>query len=241
LPINCEENEINDEEGGVDMCKKLVVLCVALMLTSAVYAAEDPSINPLQINSWESGTLEAWTTHTGVSTLVPAATRGVTDGSYSMQILGPGMTWWAENADLDLAVLDPEGGIQAFVDHHYFSVDITVYQDEWVMDTTVGWTTAPAVQLLLNPGSGQWWAIGTFQLGQPLNGDVTTTVTWDYITYRNQIGNYQGVMKLILQFVDYGYLGASFYVDNAVLSGTPEPTTIALLGLGSLALLRRRK
>jgi hypothetical protein len=241
LPIYCEENDINDEEGGVDMCKKLVI-CVALMLTSAVFADD------LQLNSWESGTLEAWTTHTGVSTLTPAATRGVTDGSYSMKITGPGMTWWSENADIDLAVLDPENGIQAFKDHSTFSVDISVFADEWTMDPTVGWTTSPNVGLLINPGSGQWWSLPSIEIGEPAakygnpGADRKITASWDYSSYRNQIVDYAGVCKLILKFVDYGYLGnVNFYVDNVVLSGVPEPTTIALLGLGTLAMLRRKK
>jgi len=221
------------------MCKKLAVLCV-LVLASAALADE------LQIGSFESGTLESWTTHTGVSTLVPAATRGVTDGSYSMQILGPGSTWWSENADLDLGLID--GGIDAFKEHYGFQVDISVYADEWTMDTTVGWTTSPNVGLLLNPGSGQWWALpAVFQLGEPATkygtpgSDKTITATWNYGPYRDQIVDYFGVCKLILKFVNYGYLGSTYYVDNVRLIGNPEPTTIALLGLGSLALLRRRK
>jgi hypothetical protein len=240
LPIYCEENDINDEEGGVDMCKKLVVLCVALMLTSAVLAEE------VQLNSWESQTLESWTTNNANATLIPGATRGVTDGSYSMQILGPGMTWWNENAMLDVAVLDPTGGLDAVYNNYRFSIDISVYADEWTMDTTVGWTTSPTVGLLLNPGSGQWWEMPGISIGEPAakygnpGADYTITASWNYAQYRDQITNFNGVCKFILKFVDYGYLGnASFYVDNARL--TPEPTTIALLGLGSLALLRRKK
>jgi hypothetical protein len=142
-----------------------------------------------------------------------------------------------------------EGGIDAFKEHYGFAIDISIFQDEWTMDPTVGWTTSPTVQLLLNPGSGQWWAVSPeFQLGEPAakygnpGADYTKTVTWNLGPLRDQIADYAGVCKLILKMVDYGYLGnASFYVDNARLIGTPEPTTIALLGLGTLAMLRRKK
>jgi hypothetical protein len=222
------------------MCKKLFALCVVLVLSSAVFADD------VQLNGFESGTVEGWTTNNASDSLVPGATLGVTEGTMSMKIQGSGMTWWDEAAMIDVGTI--EGGLDAMRNANKFELDISVFQAEWTMDTGVGWTTSPSVGLLLNPGSGQWWELPAISIGEPAakygnpGADITLHVAWDYQAYKNIMGDLKGVCKFILKFVAYGYNpGGSYYIDNVMLTGTPEPATMALLGLGSLVLLRRRK
>lgn len=78
--------------------------------------------------------------------------------------------------------------------------------------------------------------------------DGTMTVVWDLTTAQNAwdtaIANgyyLNGGMdiRLICNIPDYVAPGATYYLDNPRL--TPEPTTIALLTFGGLALIRRKR
>jgi hypothetical protein len=213
--------------------RNLIVLCIVLSLISPVFADD------WVITSFEGPDFDGIIANTPAATITPGSTRDVTDGSYSLRVQGPGSTWWSENFMLDLGAF--EGGIDAFFSHETMSIDVSVYQDEWAMDTAVGWVSAPTIGLLLNPGSGQWWTLGQVPIGDPLTGDKHIRATWNYKAYRDQITVPQDTIKLIFNFTNNGYLSpASYYVDYAVLH-TPEPTTMALLGLGGLVLLRRKK
>jgi hypothetical protein len=206
-------------------------LCFVLSLISPIFAAEQ---NVWLIDSFEPPTGPSiwWSLPPGTT----SSTLGVTDGSYSIKVPLTGSSWWNEAMLVDIGGLD--GGNDAFFSHQYFSIDLTMFQSDWVMDTAIGWTSPPVVGLILNPGSGQWWEMPAI----PLSFDQTQTLTWDYSAYRDQVSNPQGVIKFIFKFVNYGYVSPVYdYFDYSRLHGVPEPATIALLGLGALALLRRKR
>jgi hypothetical protein len=67
-------------------------------------------------------------------------------------------------------------------------------------------------------------------------GDHTRTLTWDFSEYDATGATW---MQLIFSTNFGGETPGKYYIDNVQL--VPEPTTIALLGLGGLALLRRNR
>lgn len=212
------------------MRTKLLALCFVMSLISPVFAAEQ---NVWLIDSFENP--ENWTIWQVPPGSTPS-TIGVTDGQWSIKVPLTGSSWWNEAMLVDIGGLD--GGNDAFFSHKYFSIDLTMFSDEWVMDTAIGWTATPSVGLIINPGSGQWWDLGNIQTGF----DQTHTLTWDYSAFRDQVPDPQGSIKFVLKFVNYGYVSPVYdYFDYSRLHGVPEPATLALLGLGSLALLRKKK
>jgi hypothetical protein len=214
------------------MWYKFALICISLLLC---LAPVNTVLGDRLIGDFE-GTLDGWVLAPGIDWSL--SDRGVTRGYSSLRMQGPGGPW-KEYALLDLGGL--EGGIDDFYANDIFTVDVSVFQDEWTMDTAMGWTAAPTISLILNPGSGQWWNLGAVQIGQPLDGDHTITASWDYSAQRDQVTDPQGIVKFIIEFANFGYVDPStYYIDNSWLL-IPEPATMALLAFGSLALLRKKR
>lgn len=96
----------------------------------------------------------------------------------------------------------------------------------------------------------QYWQVQfTYSDGTPSEirdvGSVLTSSTWQAFSVSLNPTNGGHPLSSIL--IKYYYLpytsGGSYWnrLDNVVLTGTPEPATVAILGLGGLAALRRRR
>lgn len=91
-----------------------------------------------------------------------------------------------------------------------------------------------------------------------LDGWATLSVTWNFVT-GDAIGDYNGLhtvlandptsynefngwhMHLIRENADPGRGAETLWIDNLTVTAIPEPATLALFGIGALAMLRRRK
>jgi hypothetical protein len=221
------------------MSRILLTICVSLLLVSSTYAADKV------IGNWETGTGDGWNTWNAdggsngsllIGTLplsgavtYSSSTIGATLGSSSLHIAQSG---WLQSFAVSLSGAD-------FTSHNTFSIDMTVAANDgsiaggytqiagiWMNAATTGWTSISAT--LIN---FYWW---------PGSGQRTLTQTVDYSAYRAANAS-SGWGQIIIAFNTGGGAPPDFYLDNAKLTGIPEPATMAMLGLGGLALIRRKR
>lgn len=194
------------------MKKTLVLLAVlALMATSA---------GATVIESFEDGNPSPWTGFAGVSTTV-----GVTDGTYSAY--GDPLSWWNPTF-------------------------MTNYSNEWAPLLDAGDTLTVDVTLVDAIPEGKWFQVwfqfltdtggssGDVGYTAVAGGGATTTVSFNYGALPVDFANPGNWTQLrIGTNPGGGFDATAVYIDN--IRVTPEPATLALLGMGGLALIRRRR
>jgi hypothetical protein len=197
--------------------KKLIVLSLVAVLCLG------GSSMAVVIGDFEGGSLDGWVASSPAT--IATDTLGATTGSGSMKFTTPG--GWGPKAmrsvwDLKSLLATTDSKI---------TMDISARSD----DIPGYWCN---VSILVNC-DGYWNPVA----GQDISVGWTqyfTTKKYEFVlpaAARTALGN-AGTYAEIGIFTNSG--AATFYVDN-VQATIPEPATLSMLGLGALALLKRRK
>ena len=219
------------------MSKMLVSLCIALALASTSYG--------VVIGNWENAadtTFDGWNGGWQGSTYLDYSTNGATLGSQALLVSTAG-EWGLQYAFP--APMDLTGKKLTFT--------VTMLPSDAANLT--GWGAICADFVINSNGTSGWKQI-------TWSGLVTCTDNWNPGQTNIDFGNwnpyttngFQKVYTIDLGGMGYDNTGATYeqfnfglqmpnnttlYFDNVQL--TPEPATMALLGLGGLALIRRKK
>jgi hypothetical protein len=225
-----------NEEGGVQM-KKLIV-CLALLAFAGSALAEDPVV----IGSWEDETNEGWHDHVAtanndwVPVYVddPAINPSLYEFSYD----------WSTDGDISLKTNVTAWGFYMRRDIRdvYWEHD-TIEFDVFAVDNGGGWAQIERIaeQFSDSPHeNGGWTDLPDSQWN--LTFGETTHIAYNYAAYKGgEYGTEAATYGNFIFGLNSSDGGVSIFLDNIKFTGIPEPATIGLLGLGGLALLRRKR
>jgi hypothetical protein len=216
------------------MCRKLIFVCVLLLgLVSNSYGTA------VVIGDWEAASYDGWSGNVSGVVAVPSLTTGVTLNKGSLGVYVPQQwvpvdTYWALKRD----------GVVNLTGQTEIKLDVTFIASEW----QVNWNWLKVDKLAINSAAG-WREFSPTAIdrvtGLPTSLDWGPWLPDAYRTYSWDISgqDWSGVtdwMTIIVALQNpNAFATGFFYLDNAQV--IPEPTTIALLGLGGLSLLRIRK
>lgn len=212
------------------------------LLSFFVVAAGVSTAQAVVIGNWESGE-NAWEIAPGApdGTAMEIVSTGATLGDSALKVDVP-TGGWQKAIRFNVIAGDV---VDEFMANDTFSVDVTRLPEDWLGDPADGHS---GLHFVVNaggdgwPGGNVWHQSGYEGWWKYDQGAKTQTVEFNYAEGRDKVQpDALGWLELwLITNYDGGYSdGGVHYFDNVQL--TPEPATIALLGLGGLALIRRRK
>jgi len=246
------------------MSKLITLVCVlALALATISYA-----VDPILVGNYENN-YDYWRCGWG-SELAGFAGTGATLDASALRLVVSGGSWgdaWQlklqgpTGTDVNpfgahslIPTLFPGQGDHSYTGSPWNMVeaDITVLANEWTDDGDPGTDPYVAMKLVLNTGGanadavyqGVWYDAGDIVL--PL--DATTHCVWDISAgIQSTVDTWNACYtasdqyyELFLLPMNAGFIQpVTYHIDAVYL--TPEPATIALLGLGVLSLIRRKR
>ncbi len=203
---------------------KLLAICLTFVLVSVSYG-------DLVLDSWENPTNADDPLNFGSwgASYVAGQTAGVTDGSCSIGIVVP-IGWQQIN-------LISMPNVNILATGNKIAVDVTALASDWQGDSGFNFG------IHFNSGAGWQQQYDTGVWWSALSGqDITETIYFDYTAYKAAAiaGGWWQVGFEINSYSNDGLqTNAIVYLDNFRL--IPEPATMILMGLGGLALARRKR
>jgi hypothetical protein len=219
--------------------KKLIVCLAFLAITNYAYAFGE------LIGSWENQTNEGWFDFEATSAnnwepvYIDDSRVNPLPYSFSRD--------WSTDGDYSLKTAVYEFGIfqeidikNDFFDNCMLEMDIHATGPALTVDGYPNW--AGILRIVLQSSTNVWYELpdSEFYIGM----DEQLHVVFPYLQYKSMAQPTDNYIKFIFELFSgntepdtCSYL----YIDNVRLNYIPEPATLALFGLGGLALLRRRK
>ncbi len=219
--------------------RKLIVCVVVVVLSVPAYSA-------VVIGDWENGSSDGWIdwgnkksiTHNQNESEYGFSDTGVTSGSSSLKVTKSG---WSQTLSIKL---QNNGLVDEFMANDKFAIDVTVPADA-LLNGTGGY--AQIYNVSLNAEGYGWHDVFAttpalnfyFWNGSPQQAG---TLEFDYSAAKALMPAAPSYLEIIIATNSSSNRG-TFYFDNARLVGyaNPEPATIALLSLGGLALLAKKR
>jgi hypothetical protein len=227
------------------MCKSLIV-CLAL-----VFGLVSTSSADILIGNFENSNSDSWGPGWEGTPKLSSTTDGVTLQDMALCVSGINWGYWTFSWN------SPVGPF-SLADVYAVQMDVTMRASEW----TSAWTKVDKLAVKSDGASGWTEYQSSSSTGDTSwgswSGDVQKVITWDMSenTYNTTGATYLQI-NIALQGPS-DPKGGNFHIDNirllsdydqgnltglGVVMGpcVPEPMTIAMLGLGSLALLRKKQ
>ena len=219
---------------------KKFIVCLAILAFVGYAQAAD-----VLIGSWESGTNEGWADHPATAGSGWTATYYVddpallgrydlsydwsTEGYVSLKADVTGWDWF-ERHDV----------MSVWFDHDTIEFDICATLQD---GSTATWAQVEKIAGSFETAESSWFDMPDAQFFAPDLAGTTLHCAYNYredgfagSEYCDPADAYGSI--IIAYNAD---APVYLYIDNIMFTGVPEPATIGLLGLGGLALLRRKR